>query len=206
MVVCLLVFGILAAAYVFDWGVASLDSSLGVGLVSRATPACKTFFRAVTVLGNTYFVAPFSILIGLVFILKKQWQRVVIFALAICSSMLLNSLSKLFFARVRPAFTQAPHTMTSFSFPSGHAMMAVLMFGILVYLLMPLIKQKTARAALLGGAIVLTLLVGFSRLYLGLHYLSDVLAGFAFSAFLLLLLLFADQTGFFGKTPIQKLY
>ncbi len=206
MAICLLVFGLVAAAYGFNWGVANFDSSFGVSLVSRATPAGKTIFRAVTVLGNTYFVVPFSVLIGLVFILKKQWQRAVIFALAIGGSMLLNGLLKLFFARVRPAYPQAPHTMTSFSFPSGHAMIAVLMFGILVYLLIPSIKQKTARAALLVGAIVLTLLVGFSRLYLGVHYLSDVLAGFAFSSFLLLLLLYADQTGFFGKTPIHKLY
>ncbi|MGB4594544.1 MAG: phosphatase PAP2 family protein, partial [Anaerolineaceae bacterium] len=74
------------------------------------------------------------------------------------------------------------------------------------YLLMPLLKQKAARLALLVGAIVLTLLVGFSRLYLGVHYLSDVLAGFAFSSFWLLLLLFADQNKWFGKPPIQKLY
>ena len=206
MAVCLVVFGLLAAAYVFDWGVADFDLSFGESLVSRATPAGKTIFRAVTVLGNTYFVAPFSVFVGLVFILKKQWQRAVIFALAISGSMLLNGLLKLFFARLRPAYPQAPHTMTSFSFPSGHAMIAVLMFGILVYLLMPLIKQKAARAVLLVGAIVLTLLVGFSRLYLGVHYLSDVLAGFAFSSFLLLLLLNADQTEFFGKTPIHKLY
>jgi undecaprenyl-diphosphatase len=206
MLACLLVFGLLAAAYALDWGVDKIDRSFGAGLVGRATPVGRAFFGAVTILGNTNFVAPFSILIGLVFIFKKQWQRLIIFALAIIGSWQLNNLLKAIFLRPRPAYPVAPHDMTSFSFPSGHAMIAVLMFGILAYLFMPLLKQETARKALLIGAIVLTLLVGFSRLYLGVHYLSDVIAGLAFSSFLFLLLLFADQNRWFGKPPIQKLY
>jgi len=206
MAACLLVFGLLAAAYVFDWGLLKFDYDFGVGLVSRASPIGRSIFTAITTLGNTNFVAPVSIFIGLIFILRKQWQQTLIFALAILAGWQLNNLLKFLFGRVRPDYPQAPHDMTSFSFPSGHAMIAVLMFGVLAYLLMPQLKQKAARLALLVGAIILTLLVGFSRLYLGVHYLSDILAGFAFSSCLLLLLLYADQNSWFGKPPIQKLY
>lgn len=59
---------------------------------------------------------------------------------------------------------------------------------------------------LLVGAIVLILLVGLSRLYLGVNYLSDAIAGFALGAFWSLLLHFADQNEVFGVPPIQKLY
>lgn len=206
MVACLLVFGLLAAAYTFDWGLASIDNTFGAGLVSRATPLGRAFFDAVTILGNTNFVAPLAVLIGLVFIFKKQWQQLMIFVLAIVGGWQLNNLLKIIFLRPRPAYPDAIHTMTSFSFPSGHAMIAVLLFGVLAYLAWPLLKQKAARRGLLIGAITLTLLVGFSRLYLGVHYLSDVIAGFAFGLFWLLLLLYADQNGLFGKPPIHRLY
>ncbi|MGB4595614.1 MAG: phosphatase PAP2 family protein, partial [Anaerolineaceae bacterium] len=174
VIVCLLAFGLLAAAYTLDWGMDELDLAFGSRLVSRTNPAGRAFFGAVTILGDTNFVTPLAILIGVVFIFKKQWQRLIIFALAIVGSWQLNNLLKMLFARPRPAYLAAPHDLISFSFPSGHAMIAVLMFGVLTYLLMPLLKQKAARLALLVGAIVLTLLVGFSRLYLGVHYLSDV--------------------------------
>lgn len=206
MVGCLIIFMLLTGAYVWGWGTAEVDQAFGSGLVARVKPLTHDIFAVVTILGNTYFVAVVTVLISFAFIIKKQWQQLVIFLLAILSGWQLNNFLKAMVSRPRPAYPEAVHHMTSFSFPSGHAMISVLLFGSLTYILLPYLKTKAARRALLVGAVLLTLLVGFSRLVLGVHFLTDIAAGFAFSGFLLLLILFADQREWFRKPPLNRLY
>ena len=96
---------------------------------------------------------------------------------ATAGSILLNNVLKLYFDRPRPeVFDRLTHTASS-SFPSGHAMSATVVYGTVGYLLARLHKRPWARAVTLLLAVTMILLICFSRLYLGVHYPSDVLAG-----------------------------
>lgn len=91
--------------------------------------------------------------------------------------LLLNAVLKLGFDRPRPqVFTWATH-VASTSFPSGHAMSAAIVYGTLAYLAARLQSSRIARAMTLSAAALLIALIGLSRMYLGVHYPSDVLAG-----------------------------
>ncbi len=91
---------------------------------------------------------------------------------------MLNLLLKDLFARPRPHFERPLVVETSYSFPSGQAMASLVVYGILAYFATLAFKGRGRRAVSVGGAAVLVVLIGFSRLYLGAHYVSDVVGGF----------------------------
>jgi membrane-associated phospholipid phosphatase len=91
----------------------------------------------------------------------------------------LDRLLKELFARPRPSFVDPLLLETSYSFPSGHAMMSLVAYRMLTYFAVLALRSWQACAALVFGTALLVLLIGFSRMYLGVHYFSDVIAGFA---------------------------
>jgi undecaprenyl-diphosphatase len=106
---------------------------------------------------------------------------------AVAGNILLNAALKLTFHRARPeVFAWQTHAASS-SFPSGHAMSATVCYGTVAYLVSRLQKHRWSRALTLGGAVILILLICITRLYLGVHYPSDVIGGIivglAWSAF-----------------------
>lgn len=100
--------------------------------------------------------------------------------LAVPGGMLLNVLLKYTFQRARPRFDEPLLTLASYSFPSGHTSGAMLFYGFLAAYLVCALPRPGVRAAVLGLAALMVALVALSRVYLGVHYLSDVLAGIAF--------------------------
>ena len=96
---------------------------------------------------------------------------------AVAGNILLNGALKLFFNRPRPSvFTWQVNAVSS-SFPSGHAMSATVCYGTVAYLVARLQKHRWAKVLTLGSAAILILLICLTRLYLGVHYPSDVIAG-----------------------------
>ncbi len=93
---------------------------------------------------------------------------------------LLNAVLKELVQRPRPEHINLV-TETGFSFPSGHSMVAMAFFGLLVWLVWKYEKDRTMRFACCAGFSLVILLIGISRIYLGVHYASDVLAGFCIS-------------------------
>lgn len=96
---------------------------------------------------------------------------------ATIGNIILNGALKLVYHRARPSVFEWQTVAVSSSFPSGHAMSATVVYGTVAYLLMRLQKHAWAKALTLSGAIILILLICFTRLYLGVHYPSDVLGG-----------------------------
>ena len=133
----------------------------------------------ITFFGKHEFLIPANL--GLIayylFVKKHKWYSIRIPAIAISSLLLMSGL-KNFFARQRPA-DQLLEEATNYSFPSGHALMAVTFYGLLAYIAWHTIKNKPLRWTIIIALILWMHLVGISRIYLRKHYSSDVLAGFA---------------------------
>jgi undecaprenyl-diphosphatase len=118
------------------------------------------------------------VLLGVIVAAILAWGRRWVFLgswlAAVAGSAVLNHLLKVLFARPRPHFEHPLLVETSYSFPSGHAMESFVVYGMLAYFAVLALRSWESR-----GAALLVVLIGFSRMYLGVHYLSDVLAGYA---------------------------
>ena len=133
----------------------------------------------ITFFGKHEFLIPANL--GLIayylFVKKHKWYSIKIPAVAISSLLLMAGLKNLF-ERPRPV-DQLLEEATNYSFPSGHALMAVTFYGLLAYIAFHTIKNKTLRWTVIIALILWIHLVGLSRIYLRRHYSTDVLAGFA---------------------------
>jgi membrane-associated phospholipid phosphatase len=120
--------------------------------------------------------------------------------------MLLNTLLKHQFHRARPTVANPIVTLTSYSFPSGHTMAATCLYGALAAFAFSHLSSWRWRVAVISAAAILVSLVAFSRLYLGAHYLSDVLAamaeGLAWLAFCLIAASLLRRHGFLKKANV----
>ncbi|QAV21385.1 phosphatase PAP2 family protein [Paenibacillus chitinolyticus] len=117
----------------------------------------------------------------LYFVLKHRAEVILLIA-AIGGSAILNTILKKIFQRDRPAIHIIMEE-TGFSFPSGHSMAVVGLYGILVYLLWKHISSAAGRAVLVTLATAMIVAMGLARIYLGVHYPSDVLGGYLASGF-----------------------
>jgi len=142
-------------------------------LHAMATPARDQFFLLVSRLGFAQGVVPFDALLIVTLLVIRRFREATFAALAIIGSLLLNVGAKHYFGRVRPAFWQSLAPETTFSFPSGHAMGSMTLAAVCVLLAW----KSRWRWPVLAAAVVAVVLVGLSRMYLGVHYPSDILAG-----------------------------
>ena len=128
-------------------------------------------------IGNEVIIV-LLILLGFYFIVKQYWHEFIMMAVGMAGgSALFLSLSN-FFARQRPP-TQIWNILHIPGFPSGHAIGVVIFYGFLAYLLAPNIQSSFWKVVVIATAILIILFVGFSRVFTGGHYLTDVLAGYA---------------------------
>lgn len=132
--------------------------------------------RDVTALGSYAFVIVIvTAAIGYLLLMRKYGLALLLLA-AEAGGMLFSTLLKELFDRPRPDLGHAARVFTA-SFPSGHATLSAVTFLTLGALLTRVVSERKSRLYFMGTAIVLTILVGLSRLYLGVHYPSDILAG-----------------------------
>jgi membrane-associated phospholipid phosphatase len=110
---------------------------------------------------------------------KRNWYWLLCVGLTVPSGMLLNIAMKYAFHRARPSFDDPLLTLTTYSFPSGHVAGATLFYGVMAAMVMARTRAWRWRVATVLGAILMVALVALTRVYLGAHYLSDVLAAFA---------------------------
>lgn len=140
-----------------------------------ATPGLDRFFVVLTEIGYLRGVVPFDIALVLLLPVLRRWRAAVFAAVALAGSGLLNVGTKLAFARHRPSLWESITPESTYSFPSGHAMGSATLAWVLV-----LLAWRTRwRWPVVVVAASFVLLVGFSRVYLGVHYPSDILAGWA---------------------------
>lgn len=138
--------------------------------------------------GNHNFLVPANLLLVIYFFVKKNKQLALLTLLIALSSLGLMSLIKNLVERHRP---DAPLVagVTNYSFPSGHAFMSVAFYGLLIWLALTYMTNQWKQRLFILFLLVLMLTIGFSRIYLRLHYTTDVVAGFCLGTIWLLLLL-----------------
>ena len=146
-------------------------------LDARINPGNTGIMEFFTFLGTHWFLIPANIILSLwfLFIEKKRWLSIKIPAIAI-SSLLLMVILKFTFERARP--DNPVILATGYSFPSGHALMSVTFYGLIIYIASE--KFKTILPKILTAIFFISLIfaIGTSRVYLRVHYASDVIAGF----------------------------
>jgi membrane-associated phospholipid phosphatase len=156
-----------------------IDARFSAWLHARAFEPVTRFMLLVTALHSMLSVTVMT-LAGSTYLWVRRlriWTLTLI--LAVFGGMLLNFLLKIVFVRPRPRFDNPILTLTTYSFPSGHTLMATVFYGTCCALVLSRASRWQWRALAILGAALLILLVGLSRIYLGVHYLSDVAAAIA---------------------------
>ena len=174
------------SAWIFGWMVEDLaegdtkvDTRLADWLHEHASPDLTTFFEAVTRLGNVSTLLVVVLLTSAV-LWRKGWiAELQLLVLAGVGAEIITVGLKHGFQRDRPFFSDPLATESSYSFPSGHASVSLAVYGTLGFIAARHLGSRRAQFAVLAGTTVLVLLIGFSRLYLGVHFLSDVIAGYS---------------------------
>ena len=171
-----------------------VDAQVAAWFHAHAEPALTHSMLLFTNLHGTWGITLLSILMALFLIWKRAWEWLLALVLAVPGGMLLNVLTKQAFGRARPDFAEPMLALTTFSFPSGHVAASTLFYGLLAAFVVARIKAWRWRVLVPILAFLVVALVALSRVALGAHYLSDVLAGFAESIAWLALCLTAIHT------------
>jgi membrane-associated phospholipid phosphatase len=154
----------------------TMDESVATWLHEQATPSVTVAMRAVSILGWPPFVFVLTIIASWLLLLRRDWYTAALLAIAVGGGMLINTGVKAIVDRNRPRFEPVIATAYGNSFPSGHVAAATLLYGALTILAFLRIKPWRSRAMIAFVAVSMIELVSLSRLYLGVHYLSDVFA------------------------------
>jgi undecaprenyl-diphosphatase len=138
--------------------------------------------RDITALGSAPALVIAVLAVAGFLALAKAWRPAIFTLVASGGGLILSSLLKYTIDRPRPDLVPHGNLIYTSSFPSGHSMMSAVVYLTLAALVTRLIERKRLKGYALGVAMILTLLVGVSRVYLGVHWPSDVLAGWAAGA------------------------
>jgi len=180
-------FGLLADEVVegdtadFDHAVASAFRSAGDSNDPIGPVWLEEVGRDVTSLGSFAFLGFLSLAVASYLLLIRQVALAALMAVAVLGGMAISSLLKVGFDRPRPDVPHLARVFTA-SFPSGHAMLSAIVFLTLGALLARVSPDRRVKTYFVGLAVFLTVAVGVSRVYLGVHYASDVLAGWCVGA------------------------
>jgi undecaprenyl-diphosphatase len=177
-------FGITALGIVFNWSMI-FDLGLSRAIYSLRTPFLTQIMLGATFLGSTPFISTLAIIVFLIFWLKNRKRSAAILVLTLLASVALNNLLKYSIHRLRPDIAPLISESSS-SFPSGHAMNSLVFYGLLAYFARRTVKNRWWRIIIDVSALIVVTLIGVSRVYLGAHYPTDVIAGFVAGIFVLL--------------------
>lgn len=178
---------IFIAEMVFHGNTHEFDTNAFDFIAAHVSDIRTDIMRLFTFLGTHTFLIPANLLLTawFLFIRKRRWNSIKIPAVAL-SSLLLMFILKLIFHRDRP-LTPLLAAAKGYSFPSGHALMSVTFYGLLIFIVWQSAKPVWVKWLLSASLFLLIIVIGISRVYLRVHYASDVLAGFCIGLMWLLL-------------------
>jgi len=153
----------------------ALDTWATPFLHGIASPGMDALMNALTDLGTSFVIAPILVLVVAWLLWRRRYGAALFLGVATGGSLVLQATMKLFFARPRPQLPWAP-VLPDYSFPSGHTMNAII-FYVALALIVWSVSGRRIGLLVLALAVVVALGVGVSRIYLGYHYLTDVVGG-----------------------------
>lgn len=153
------------------------DEKVFTAIAPLRSENLTAFLHFITEMGNHKFLVPANLVLIALLLLTKNKEAAATAAFTALSSLGLMSLLKNLLARRRPPDPMVDGIM-NYGFPSGHAFMSVAFYGLLIVLAAKGIRRPWLKYALISLLILLIALIGFSRIYLKVHYATDVVAGF----------------------------
>lgn len=153
-----------------------------------------TLFKSITKFANTITVILLVVLLMIFLERKSMWTLLI----TVVSTVSLNQILKHTIRRIRPDHLRLIEE-GGFSFPSGHSMISIALYGSLIYLVYKNIKNKIVKTILIVLLTILILEIGISRIYLGVHYPTDVLAGFCLAISIIILVVTIIDNHFRGN-------
>ena len=176
-----LIFVVLGKTTNFDQGVYDI-------IISLRSSFFDIYFTGITKFGNTIMV----VLVVSMFILATRNKYGIFLAISAIDCLLLNTIVKLAVQRQRPQGLRLI-AQGGYSFPSGHTMMSICVYGYLLYLAITKIKNKILKYSVSVFLFLVILSIGVSRIYVGVHFASDVLAGYLLGTCYLFLLIEVEE-------------
>ena len=181
-------FGLLSALHAELGYLAAFDLSFQTKLHGWAQPLLTRIMLGFTFIGSIRIFIPTLLLAVIVFLLigekeggirrTRKRKTTALFALGVGGAIVLNETLKTYFHRARPKVPWAIGDEHTFSFPSGHSLFSCVLYGLIAYLLLARHTPLLQRALGAALAVAMPLAIGLSRIYLGMHFPTDVLAGY----------------------------
>ena len=178
-----------------------LDAPIREAVHARSSPALTAVMRGVSLCGSEVVLVPLGLILVWWLVAAKRKRAAVVFAVAALGAEGLDQAMKLLFHRPRPEPFFGLASPITHSFPSGHAMVSCCFFGVLAAILAARQPSRIKRMAIFAAAALLVALMGFSRVYLGYHYPTDVVAGYAAAAIWLAAIKLASRRGPIARRP-----
>ena len=176
---------------------ANFDIQFSQSVYMLRTPILTTIMETITEFGSSGSLIIASLLV-IILLVKKHQKEAVVFCIALIIGAILNSSFKLMIQRQRPQVSPLI-VEDSYSFPSGHAMNSSIFYGLISYFSYHFFRNKKISIVITLVSAFMVLLIGFSRIYLGVHFLSDVVAGYLIGFWWFVTILLIDHTMIFYK-------
>lgn len=159
-------------------GVTPLDAGVHAWFVEHRSALLDPVMIGVSAIGGTAGMAVLAVLTAAILVSRGRRAQAVIVLIAFAGGEALGEVAKLFYQRARPPQADWLVVVTSYSLPSGHSLLATATVGIVAAVVVQRCPSRSAQAGVVALAIGVVLLIGTSRLYLGVHWATDVLSGF----------------------------
>jgi len=169
------------------------DEATRAAVHQLASPTLTMIMRGLSFIGSTLALAIMTAVVVIRFVMLKWGREAKLFPITMIGAGLLNVTLKLAFKRPRPVpffNLTAPET---YSFPSGHSLSSACFFGVLAAMLTTRVKSRRVRVIVWVVCTLMFVLIGFSRIYLGVHHTTDVIAGFAAALIWILVVRFVEM-------------
>lgn len=172
---------------------AIFDNSIQSAIYSLRNPIATKIMATASFLGSKEFLFAISVILIIFFLAKNKKRTAITYTTILLLTAGLNNIIKLLIHRGRPDLL--PLEKTSFySFPSGHSMNSLVFYGLLAYFAYHYTRNKKVGIIVWIIALAIVVMIGFSRIYLGAHYPTDVIAGFVAGIFILASAIAIDKT------------
>lgn len=162
----------------YKGSVAGFDSNIRYFMRQIQSPMWTTLLLTITQLGSTIVLAIIGSIVGIAFLFLRCFRPFLLFILTMIGQAILHNGCKWLVARPRPSSLIGYKELESTSFPSGHAFAALCMYGAIAWLVATRTENAAAKFGIVASAVILIFLIGMSRVYIGVHYPTDVVAAF----------------------------